>query len=629
MRRATIALLVVVLAGPVWAQEVERMDPVVVTATRTETPAEQVGGAVTVVTGEEIDTYHYPTVDEALRTVPGVEIRRSGSFGKTTSISIRGANPNQVQVLVDGVRVKSPTTGQAELSDFSPDLIDRIEIIRGPQSTLYGADAIGGVVNIITKRGQGPFSAWAEQQVGNYDTLKSATGFSGSWRIFDYAFAGSHFESNGRFKNDGVDENALSARLGVSLPGDTTISLTTRYNRTKAGVPIEFTASPLEIDPVIDPNTHQDSETVVSSLAVHTRPVTWWESEARVSRYWNYINFVDPPDPFECPPITFGVCNFPARFRVERREAEWLNHFHVGKWSTSTIGLEYRDERANVQGTNGFGPVTDTVSGFFQEQLRFFDRLFMSAGVRVENNSEFGRSTTERGSLAYVIREWGTRIRGGAGSGFRAPTFNDLFFPGFSNSKLQPERSFSYDFGIDQRLWDNRIRLGLTYFQIEFKDLIACCVEIPNPPFVITSNIGRARSAGIEFTAEADLLDTLTTALNYTYTDTENLPTDRPLPREPRHRWNVRLTWTPTRPLMLFTEVHVVTQQWEPVGEVYNRGYTRWDVGGSYRILNRYAFIQSLDLTARVQNLLGEGYAEVRGFPALGRTALVGLRAAF
>src|SRR2546421_2090487 len=196
---------VVVLAlmvSTVHAQEVKQAEPVVVTATKIETPAEQLGASVTVIPGEDIDTRRYPTVDETLRGVPGVDIRRSGSFGKTSAISIRGANANQVQVLVDGMRVKSPTLGQVDLSDLSPELIERIEVIRGPQSTLYGADAIGGVVNIITRKGKGPFSLWATQEVGNYETLRSATGFSGAQGLFDYAFAFGHFESNGQTIND-------------------------------------------------------------------------------------------------------------------------------------------------------------------------------------------------------------------------------------------------------------------------------------------------------------------------------------------------------------------------------------------------------------------------------------------
>ncbi|MBI4172829.1 MAG: TonB-dependent receptor, partial [Actinobacteria bacterium] len=167
--------------------------------------------------------------------------------------------------------------------------------------------------------------------------------------------------------------------------------------------------------------------------------------------------------------------------------------------------------------------------------------------------------------------------------------------------------------------------------QNEFTNLISF-EFIATPPFVRGVNIGRARSAGIEFTSEVDLTDTLTGSLNYTYTDSKNLTTDRPLPREPRHRWNLGLTWQPLPRLSLFSQLHVVSEQFEPTGGregVYNSGHTRVDLGGSYRLVNRYAFLQALDLTARIQNVLNEGYAEVRGFPALGINALVGLKASF
>jgi vitamin B12 transporter len=633
-RLASIVVILVLSSIAVAeAQPPQQADPVVITATKTETPASQLGAAVTVVTGEEIDTRRYPTVDEALRQVPGVDIRRSGSFGKTTSISIRGANPNQVQVLVDGVRVKSSTLGQAELSDLSPDLIERIEVIRGPQSTLYGADAIGGVVHIITRRGQGPPTAWATQEVGNHDTLRSTVGLSGSVKIFDYALGFGHLESNGQFKNDGVNQDSFNARFGLSLPGQTTVSLATRWNQTNTGLPIEFVGTPNPIRPTIfDPNTRQESETWTVSLGLASRPVSWWGTELRLGRYWNKQAFIDPPDPFGCLPEVFPFgppCDFPGTFETDRREVEWLNHFHVGAWSTSTFGIEYRHEKANVQGTSGFGAISETVSGLFQQQFRFFDRLFMSAGVRVEDNNNFGTSVTERGSLAYHIKEWGTRIRGGAGSGFRAPTVNDLFFPGFSNPSLVPEKSFSYDFGVDQNFWANRVRLGLTYFDNRYENLIACCELIATFPFVATGNIGRARSTGIEFTSEVDILDNLTASVNYTYTDTENLLTDRPLPREPRHRWNGRISWEPLKRWLLWAEVHAITRQFDTNGDVYNSGHTRIDVGTTVRVLERWGHVKYVDLTARIQNLLDEGYAEVRGFPALGITGIVGVRVAF
>lgn len=634
MTRNLTAVIVLagLAAGPAGAQETRTLQPLVVTGTRIETPAEQVGASVTVVEGEVFDTRHYPTVDEALRHVPGIDIRRSGPFGKTTSISIRGANPNQVQVLVDGVRFKSPTLGLGELADLAPDNIERIEVIRGPQSTIYGADAIGGVVHIITRRGSGPPTAYASQEVGNNDTYRTRAGLSGAWREFDYALGFYHLESGGRFTNDDVDQNAASARFGLALPwGNTRVGLAVRYNKTDTGLPIEFVGNPSPNVPTLfDPNTRQESETYTASVDVRTRPVTWWEGVLRLSRYENNQAFIDPADPFGCPPATFGPpCDFPGRFRVSRNEVEGLSHFHIGTWSTSTFGLEWREERADVQGFNAFAPSTETLAGFFQQTVRLFERLFMSAGVRVDDNSVFGTAITERGSLAYLVKEWGTRLHGSAGSGFRAPTFNDLFFPGFSNPTLQPEKSFSWDVGVDQRLWKDRVRLGLTYFHNKFTNQIFCCLPLPGPPFATTANIGRSRSAGIEFTSEVVILDTLVAALNYTYTDTENLLTDRPLPREPRHRWNGLVTWEPIPRLSLFTELFVRTRPFDTLGNVYSSGYVRVDVGGSWRLLQRYGVLKALDLTARIQNALDEGYVEVQGFPAPGIQALVGLRATF
>jgi vitamin B12 transporter len=520
--------------------------------------------------------------------------------------------------------VKSPTLGQVDLSDISPDLIERIEVIRGAQSTIYGADAIGGVVNIITRKGTGgPFQASVQQEVGNYDTLVSRATVHGAWKILHYALSASHFESNGQFQNDETDANAISARIGATLPWDSTLDFIFRYDKNDIGVPVKGVfPGPQPINPIINRNARSQSETTIFSLEGKTRPVEWWETRGRLARYENSSGFQDPVDPG----VAFDFPTF-SQVNVERREAEWVNSFFIGKWSTSSVGLEHRREIG--ENHNTFRAVSETQSVFFEQQLRFFERLFVTGGFRVEDNSVWGTTTTERGSLAFLIKETGTRLRGSAGTGFRAPTFNDLFFPGFGNPVLQPEDSLSYDFGVDQKLWNNRIRLGLTYFQNEFKNLITCCTPIPTAPLGGPLNVGRARSAGIEFTSEVDVRPNLVASLNYTYTDSENLATDRLLPREPRHRWNVGLTWEPITKLSLFTQVHVVTEQFEPFGEVYNSGHTRVDIGGTWRIVERMGWLRKLELTARIQNLLNEGYAEVRGFPALGINALVGLRASF
>ena len=624
MRQSIVWLLALSLLTPLAAsgQEAKSVDPVVVTATPVATPAEQLGASVTVVAGDDFQTYHYPSVDEALRNVPGVQIRRSGSYGKTSSISIRGANSNQVQVLVDGVRVKSPTLGQVDLSDISPDLIEKIEIIRGSQSTIYGADAIGGVVNIITRRGKGgPVQVSVQQEAGNYDTWASRATVDGAWKFLHYALSGSYFESNGQSQNDDTEEKAISGRVGATLPWDSALDFIFRWNKNDLGVPVKGVfPGPQPFNPIINPNARSHSESTLFSLEGKSRPVSWWETRGRLSRYENSAGFQDPVD---------QAGDFPtfSQVKVIRREAEWVNSFFIGKWSTSSVGLEHRREIG--ENRNTFKAVTETQSVFFEQQLRFFERLFLTGGFRVEDNSVWGTTTTERGSVAFLIKETGTRLRGSAGTGFRAPTFNDLFFPGFGNPDLQPEDSLSWDAGVDQKLWNDRIRLGLTYFHNDFTNLITCCTPIPTAPFGGPFNVGRARSQGIEFTGEVSLLKNLVASLNYTYTDSENRTTGQPLPREPKHRWNVGLTWEPMARLSLFTQVHVESEQFEPIGPAENGAYTRVDVGGTWRILERMGWLKKLELTARVQNLLNETYSEVRGFPALGINALVGLRASF
>ena len=626
--RLVLVVMLVLLPGLVRAQDVnmpdpKKVDPVVITANKVDTPVSQTGAAITVIPGDDFQTYHYTSIGDALRTVPGVDVRQSGSFGKTTSVSIRGANPSQVQVLVDGVRVKSPTLGQAELVDIAPDLIERIEVVRGPQSTLYGADAIGGVINIITKKGQGKvIQGSIEEQVGNYGMwVNRGTGY-GQWSILDYSFSGSYMESNGQFKHDNADQKALSGRIGLALPYDSSLAFVARWNRTDTDLPVKFVCcGPLPINPLIDVNAQQQSETLILSLEGKTRPVPWWESRARISRYENAQGFQDPADPgydFDFPQH--------SQINVERREAEWINSFFVGPWSTSTVGLEYRHEEGDNKGV--FKSATHTKSFFFEQQFRFFDRIFLTGGVRIDDSSAFGTHTTPRGSAAFVIKETGTRIRGSAGAGFRAPTLNELFFPGFSNPDLQPETSFSWDVGVDQTFWRERIRLGFTVFYNKFDNLIRF-VQTNTFPFVAAINVARARASGVEFTGEADLLKNLVASVNYTYTDSEDLSTDRWLAREPQHRWNIGITWEPIRRLQLFTQIHVVTRQFESEQAGFNSGHTRIDVGGNYRLIDKYGVLQFLDLTARVNNILNEGYAEVRGFPALGTAFLLGARAGF
>jgi vitamin B12 transporter len=650
VRVAVLAALAVAgLAGRGRAQEAPRVEPVVVTATKIEEPAEQVGAAVTVVTEEEIRLHGWETVGDALRQVPGVQIQQSGSFGKTTAIRIRGATSQQVQVLVDGVRVKSPTTGLADLADISIDQIERIEIVRGPQSTIYGADAIGGVVNIITKRGRGPFAPYVSIEGGNDDTHRERLGFSGSAGPFDYSLAGSWFESNGQFRNDGTEQRALSSRWGLALPANGHLGLSARYTRIASDLPFDGLTPVLERPFfVLDPNAEQLSKTLTLAVDWTQKPVEWFELRARYGQFWNWLTFRDPATAADAAAgnsdLLFGATR--SQIDVERREAELVTAWHAGEWNTLTLGGEYRAEFGAFDSTSGFGSGAfdrrlETGSWFLQDELRVFDRLILSGGRRWDDHSAFVSVTTHRAGAVLLIGETGTRLRGSWGEGFRAPTINELFFPEFANPELKPERSESWDAGLDQRLWRDRIRLGLTYFENEFRNLIQNTGDTslcpPGNPFGCPINVGRARTRGVEVSGAVDLLDALTLSGGYTFTDSEDLATGRPLRRFPRHRYTAGLTWEPLKSLSLFIEAHVVSSQVDEAFDsvtsstvrVRNAGYHRIDLGGAYRIVERRGDYPALDFTVRINNATDEDYMEVFGFRNLGINALAGLQARY
>src|SRR2546428_516779 len=359
--------------------EVKHTEPVVVTATKVETPREQLGASVTVIGEDELKTYNYSEFQEVMRQVPGVDVQRFGGLGRNSSIRIRGANPNQVQVLVDGMRVKSPTLGSAELSEISLDAIERIEVVRGPQSTLYGANAIGGVVNVITKKGAGPVQSTVHLQAGSYATFREQANVQGSYGGFNFNLSGSRYDTEGylrRFKNDDAEQTAFAGRVGYDFPWKGELSVTGRYTKLEADLPISSTFTKPTL---LDPNAQQQNDT-------------------------------------------------------------WL------------YNVAYKQ--------------TD------------------------------GEALPPRGSVALLVKEIGTKLRGGWARGFRAPTINDLLFPGFGNTALKPEHSESWEAGLDQKVWQNRLRFGTTYFHNAFRDLIQSS-PAPGSPFgFLPKNVARAPTRG-------------------------------------------------------------------------------------------------------------------------------------
>jgi vitamin B12 transporter len=624
--------LVLTSSAAAVAQEPKTLEPVVVTATKVATPQERLGAAVSVVTGEDLRSQNQFRIEEALRSLPGVEVERQGSFGKVTTVTIRGANASQVQVLIDGMRVKSPTLGLFDFSDVSLDAIERIEVVRGPQSTLHGADAIGGVINIITKQGAGPPSGTALFEGGSWQTFREQGATSGAIGRVDYSLSGSRLDSRGQertFNNDDSDQTAFAGQFGVTLPWDARLAFTGRYSKANTDTPINLFLS------TRDPDSQQQTEFYLYSLRYEQKLFPWWTVSARIGQMWNNQGFQNGP----LPPGDFA---FTSQTDTRRREIEALSTWRMGSWNELTLGFEHEEEWGRIVHT--LRADSTTVSGFLQDTLTLFDRLIVGAGFRYDDNDVFGSAKTPRVSVAFLIPETGTKLRTAYGEGFRAPSFDELFFPDqtgglcppFGNRSLRPERSRSWEAGVDQKLWENRVRLGATWFLNKFRDLIAVVGVPPTPAgegsgFICQSeaNVGRARSTGVEAYSEIEPLDWLLFRANYTFTDTEDEATGQDLPRFARHRVNAGVTVTPIPRLSMFVEAHVVSRQFEATLDRHNPGYYRIDAGGTFRLIERAGPLSALEFTLRIQNLTDNRYEEVAGFPALGFTALAGLRAQF
>jgi vitamin B12 transporter len=601
--------------------EVRRAEKVVVTSTRSEEPAEQTGASVTVVPEEAMRVQEYREVEQVLRTIPGVQVETSGSPGKLSTIRIRGANPTQVQVLIDGVRVKSLTSGDFDFADLTLDDIDRIEVLRGPQSTLYGADAIGGVVHIITKRGQGPPSGFVDFEAGNYETFRERAGVSGSTGPWSYSLGVSRLDFRGQFDNDEHNVTSVNARLGYALPNKGELSLIGRYQDGHLGIPFAT------VFPDFDPNREQDQQLWLLSLEWRQPWTSIWEHKLRVSGVDETLVFEDQADPAH----PFG---FRSDISTTRFETEWYHFITPAPWNTLTLGAEYRNEVGEVKGS--FKETVDSWALVLQEQLRLFDRLYLTGGARYDGNSVFEDKVTGRAAVSYLVKATDSRLKASWGQGFRAPTFNELFFPAFppcpafGNPDLEPEESTSWDAGVEQHLWERRIRLAATYFRNDFRNLIQTALIDPANFCFQAQNVGKARSEGVEVEASVMPVDGLVVVLAYTYTDSEDRTTGDPLRRIAPNSLAVTATWEPLSGLTLSGEVLVMSSQFEAPGQPRNPGYTVVNAAAAYRLpFRRWGFLSNVTVHVRVTNLFNENYSEVAGFPALGTHVVAGLRATF
>ena len=600
-------------------------EQVLVTATRMQTPRREVASAVTVIDAEAIQRRGLDNVADVLRTVPGVEIARTGGAGQTASLFIRGASSERVKILIDGVEYNDPISpGRfADISHLQVDDIERIEIVRGPQSVLYGTDAIGGVINIITKRGDGPARVGVRAEIGSYQSFRESISANGQLGDVDYYLNLSRWDSggfssadsdDGNREDDGYENTSVTLSLSARPTEDATVRLILRH--------IDAVS---EIDDFggvggDDPNHDVDSEQTLvrlegSLLSMDDR----WEQKLSFSYFDIDRTDIDHPDDTDPTFIDSG-------FKGARKEIEWQHNVTLPQDQILTFGVEFDEEvGSSFYETDGFNDTfparsAETVGTYAQLLVSHNDRLFATIGVRYDDHEDFGSALTYRIAPACWLKDRGTKLKAAFGTGFKAPSLFQLFSTS-GNPDLNEEDSFGWEIGIEQALLEDCASVELIYFDNDIDDLIS--YDSATFAFV---NLGQVEMRGVECAFGFQATDDVRLDGHYTYLDAEDKETGEELVRRPAHRAGVDATWVANEKLLMLAGVLYVDDRKErdfssfPATRVTLDRYELWHLRAVYSASERVEFF------ARVENILDEDYEEVSGFGSAGRSAYVGAK---
>jgi len=576
-----------------------------ITANRIPTPLDQTASSVSVITREEIERSNQSSVAELIRETAGLDIVRTGAPGGVTSAFIRGAESDHTLVLIDGVRVNSNATGGFDLSNLNSANVESIEIIRGPQSVLYGSEAIGGVISITTSSGSGEgVSGKVSLSGGSFGTQNYSTqvgvvegdvsaSLSASYSNSDGFSTAS--EANGNTENDSYENLALNGKVSASLFEKGEAELSVRYVNGQA----ELDGFDFTIGPIDDPNSEQDNDQLAGSLAFAYPINENFKAGVKLGASRDNLEGTDPDTEFS---------NFDIESQTESVTTtlevipEWIGVLVMGH----TFEKRKTDDNGNVDTSR------DINSFFIQEKFAIDSWPVITAGVRYDDDSDFGDETTFRTSLLYDCEECGIIFRGSFGTGFKAPSANELFFPGFGNPDLEAETSWGYDLGIEVPFGARNAVFTLTWFQSEIDDLITS-----DPETFLASNIDQANILGIESALRFDLSERVSASIHYTWTDAENDTTGDQLARRPRHRGRIALNARPVPKLDVGLSLLIVQDRIDSdLSEMDD--YERVDLRASYQVT------EQIRPFLRIDNLLDDDYEELNGFETTDIAAYAG-----
>lgn len=597
---------------------------IVVTANRTPVSLDQVSQSVTVLTEAQIEASQQIGVTELIAQTPGVQFRRNGGPGTATSVYIRGADSGQTLILYDGVRLHDPSTtdGGATLTDVSTSGVGRIEVLRGTQSVLYGSQAIGGVINIITKKPSKPLEAQFQAEAGELNSYLVRGGVGGKSGGLTWQANGGYSTSDGvsafatGTESDGYENVSLNGRIDYAFSDDVSLDLRSYY----ADGDVEYDAFNG------DAANRGLSDTWLIYSGLNFRLFDRLNNRVSYGRTEINRTNLDESDPAN------AVETFDARGRSDR--FEYQGTFDISAGNFVVFGVEYAENAFTGTSAPGRRVGDDTLGFYGNVTVEPVDGLTLTGGLRHEDHSHFGGATVGAASVAYTPNGGDTVLRASYSEGFKAPGLFQLYAPGYGTPDLKPEESKSWEVGGEQMFGD-LFRVSAVYFHRETENLVSyvSCVAIPaNPrcaadPFLygIYQNEGKVDAEGVELGAGLDL-DSFSLSANYTYLDAEYATPGDPnfgnqLARRAKDTFNATASYTAPFGLNVATTVSVVGDHFNDAGNsLVVPGYTTVDLRASYPINDM------VEVYARVENLFDEDYQTILNYGSMPQMVFGGVR---
>jgi vitamin B12 transporter len=624
-------------------------EQIVVTATKTDAALSQIGSSVTVITNELLRREGLLTVADALRRTTGLTMIQTGPAGQVTSLFVRGGGSNYTKVLIDGIAVNEPGGGY-NFANLSTAGIERIEVVRGPQSALFGSDAVSGVVQIFTQRGRSDGlypSPGVLVEGGSFSTFRYGGGLQGKSDLLDYAVSFARFDTDNNAPNGSFNNGSMTANVGVRPSHRTELRAVFRSEAGRAGVPGSWAF----YRP--DPDEYYRRRDLSGGLTfTHNVTHSWTQKLAYTisdSRQFSE----DPSDSGSFVPTYEGrSARFPSYDYVyrtlnqtRRQRMNYQSDLALPRGHLLTLGGDFERESGSIgdPGANPLKAIRDNAGGYLQDQWALGNRVFTTTGVRIEHNQNFGFYATPRFSLAVHVRQssagfWGlTKIKANYGMGIKEPSLIESYSqsPYFKgNPDLKPEKSVCFDSGIEQYFADGRGMLELTFFESRYRDQINFVTTNYSTFEGTYINLGRTRARGVETGIGRELGARWDIAGGYTYLDSKVLESaitwdpafaaGQQLFRRPKHSGYGELRWKPGRWVFQATGIFVgnrVDSDFVGLELTRSRCYGILNFSASFR------FSANIALYSVVENVLDRNYMEVLGYPALPRHFRIGLRA--